>query len=245
MILSIVIPVYNGASGINPLWGVLKPVLGAFNGSSEVIFVDDGSSDGSLDLIKTICCEDSSAAWIQFAENRGQQAAVLCGLRHCRGDWVVTIDDDLQHPPEFIPVLHRTAIEGGFDAVYAVSGESALRPGGRLRDAFFSLLLGKPSGMRIGSYRIFSREAVEHICRAEGRFVYISAELFRGDFYFGTVAITEGGSKPAALPSRYGTFKRFKLYLRLVLWYTPVFRMITRKLIRGGQYDIVATGGAN
>jgi undecaprenyl-phosphate 4-deoxy-4-formamido-L-arabinose transferase len=242
-VVSIIIPVYNGKSGLDALWKRLEPVLASMSCPGEVLFIDDCSTDGSLALIRKICAGSAAAGWASLAENRGQQAAVLCGLRLCRGDWAVTIDDDLQHPPELIPRLYEKAKGGGFDAVYAVPcGHTGT--GARMRDLFFSSLLGKPSGMRIGSFRIFSREAVNHISRGGGRFVYISAELFRGDFrvssfdYQFMQPLVPG-------PSRYGLVRRLWLYIRLVFWYNPAIRFIARRLgaLRKQSYLISETGG--
>jgi len=245
-VLSIIIPVYNGASVLPKFWARLKPVIDQLSCGCEVIFIDDGSFDESLELLKAICSGESNAAWISLAENRGQQTAVLCGLRHSRGDWLLTIDDDLQHPPEFIPILLDKALSGSFDAVYAVAEKGTANTGGRVRDGFFSILLGKPAGLRIGSYRIFSRTAAGHIANAGGRFVYISAELFGGDFRVSSIGYPSP-AEPAAqsLPSRYGTMRRLKLYLTLVLWYTPVIKQITGGLFgrKNHQYDISCTGG--
>lgn len=241
--LSVIIPVFNGEAGLAALYQRLEPVLDSLDDGCEIIFIDDGSSDGSLALIKEICCGSKIAGWASLADNCGQQTAVLCGLRLCRGDRVVTLDDDLQHPPEFIPELLSKAAGGGFDAVYAVPGGSA-NAGGRMRDAFFSVLLGKPEGMKIGSFRIFSRAAVDYICRADSRFVYISAELFSRDFKVTSVNYNPE-SRPIAGPSRYGTLRRLGLYLRLVIWYTPVFRGPVKILTGCGkpQYVIAETGG--
>ena len=115
---SLVVPVYNGRTNLQELVERLSEIL--CQDDYELIFIDDGSTDGSLDEIKRLCAELPRAGWISLAGNYGQQIAVLCGLRHSRGDWIVTLDDDLQHPPEMIPVMLKKA-EAGFDAVYAVS----------------------------------------------------------------------------------------------------------------------------
>ncbi|MBI9109398.1 MAG: glycosyltransferase family 2 protein [Spirochaetales bacterium] len=249
--LSVIIPVYNGGAGLKALWTRLEPVMKALGCPWEVVFVDDGSTDGSIEQIKGICTTEPSSAWVRLAENRGQQAAVLCGFRHCSGDWAVTIDDDLQHPPEFIPALYSEAEEGRFDAVYAVPGNGSGKAGGLIRDGFFSILLGKPAGMKIGSFRILSRAAVDLICAADGRFVYISAELFSGALRIGSIRYpAEPQAALPAQPSRYGTSGRLILYLKLFLWYTPVIRRLTRLLTEGPgivsgcrQYRVADKGG--
>ncbi|HAK47458.1 MAG TPA: hypothetical protein DCO79_16255, partial [Spirochaeta sp.] len=119
-----------------------------------------------------------------------------------------------------------------------------------LRDLFFTLFLKKPVGLRIGSYRIFTRSAANLISRAAQPFVYISAELFRHGL--NAAAISYSKAAPAELPgqSRYSFRARLYLYLRLLRWYMPVIGAISRHAAETAsaagncpQYIIAEKGG--
>ncbi len=99
-LVSIVIPVYNEAANLHALWRRLIPVIDAGNREFEVVFVDDGSSDDSLALLREFAAADARVRVVELARNFGQHSALLAGFRQCRGDIVVTLDADLQNPPE-------------------------------------------------------------------------------------------------------------------------------------------------
>jgi undecaprenyl-phosphate 4-deoxy-4-formamido-L-arabinose transferase len=113
---SIVIPVFNEEANLGPLYARLAPVVDGIYGGAEVIFVDDGSADRSLELLRSLAARDPRVRVISFNRNYGQHAAVMAGFEVTRGDTVVTLDADLQNPPEDIPKLLAKASEG-FDMV--------------------------------------------------------------------------------------------------------------------------------
>src|SRR5438093_10415182 len=97
--VSVVIPVFNEAAGLHALHARLAAVLDALDRSSEVIFVDDGSVDGSLDVLRAIQRRDPRVTVVALARNAGQHAAVLAGFATARGAVVVSLDAALQNPP--------------------------------------------------------------------------------------------------------------------------------------------------
>lgn len=103
--LSIVIPVYNEASNLQELYGRLAAVLKSQNLSYEIILVDDGSKDSSLAKMSELAKKDSKVKVISFSKNFGHMIALSAGLDHAAGEAVITMDADLQHPPELIPEL--------------------------------------------------------------------------------------------------------------------------------------------
>ena len=115
--LSAVIPVYNSAEILPELIRRLEPVLRAESDEFEVLLVDDDSRDDSWNTILKLAAEQPWVRGFRMKRNYGQHNAVLAGLRRARGEVVVTLDDDLQHPPEAIPVLLRKLAEG-YDVVY-------------------------------------------------------------------------------------------------------------------------------
>ncbi|MEW5947541.1 MAG: glycosyltransferase, partial [bacterium] len=117
--VSVVVPVYNGAEILPSLVSRLEPVLYALGAPGELILVNDASGDGSWELIRDMAGGKRWLRGIDLAANRGQQGALLCGIAAARFGVTVTMDDDLQHPPEEIPKLLARLGEG-FDVVYGV-----------------------------------------------------------------------------------------------------------------------------
>lgn len=118
--LSVVIPVYNSRESLRELHERLTKVLSAQADlrEYEIVFVEDGGPDDSWDVIRDIASADAHVRGIRHNRNFGQHNALLAGIRAARGEAIVTIDDDLQHPPEEIPKL-IAALNEGHDVVYA------------------------------------------------------------------------------------------------------------------------------
>jgi glycosyltransferase involved in cell wall biosynthesis len=110
--LAVVIPVFNEAENIGPLTRRLVPVLERVSSSFRVVFVDDGSSDGTLAEMRRVNAEDPRLTGISFSRNFGKEIAIAAGLDHADADAVVIMDADLQHPPEVIEAFVRRWREG-------------------------------------------------------------------------------------------------------------------------------------
>lgn len=116
--ISVIIPAYNEAGNIEVIANRVSEQLEHF-GSYEIIIVDDGSTDSTLDEIKEVSKNDQSVKYISFSRNFGHQKAVKAGLDYAKGDCVISMDADLQHPPELIKELIKKWREG-YDIVYTV-----------------------------------------------------------------------------------------------------------------------------
>ncbi|OGO05669.1 MAG: glycosyl transferase [Chloroflexi bacterium RBG_13_56_8] len=114
---SVVIPVYNEAKNLVDLYEALQDALGELDEVSEFILVDDGSTDGSYEILKELHQRDPRIRVIRLRRNFGQTAAFAAGFDHARGDVVITMDADLQNDPHDIPMLLETMRNGGFDIV--------------------------------------------------------------------------------------------------------------------------------
>ncbi|HJZ38761.1 MAG TPA: glycosyltransferase family 2 protein, partial [Bacteroidales bacterium] len=110
--LSIIIPFYNEEENIELLYQALVPVLQRLNQLWEIVFVDDGSRDKSFEVVKKLSLQDNSIRAISLSRNFGHQVALTAGLQHARGSIVITLDADLQHPPEVIPLMLEKFREG-------------------------------------------------------------------------------------------------------------------------------------
>ncbi|MDH7796481.1 MULTISPECIES: glycosyltransferase family 2 protein [unclassified Beijerinckia] len=162
--ISVVVPMYNEAENLSPLIARLVPVLERCAASFEVVFVDDGSRDNTLDVLRAAHAVDPRLGGISFSRNFGKEVAIAAGLDHARGDAVVIMDADLQHPPEVI----ETFVErwhAGFQNVYAQrtdrEGDSPLRRW--LTEKFYEMfaIFGEtrlPPGA--GDFRLLDRKAV-------------------------------------------------------------------------------------
>lgn len=117
MKLSVVIPIYNERENIPILYRSLSKVLVDFGRPYEILFVDDGSQDGSHAELKALSAQDPSVKLVLFRRNYGQTAAMQAGLQHATGDVLVTLDGDLQNDPTDIPMMVRK-IDEGYDLVH-------------------------------------------------------------------------------------------------------------------------------
>ncbi len=122
--ISIVIPVYNEKANIPVLAGALEKVFDDLKLTYEIIYVDDGSSDGSPEEIGRLHQRNSRVKMISLSRNFGHQVALSAGLDYARGEAVITMDGDMQHPPELIPELVSKWKEG-YDIVYTVRKDVA------------------------------------------------------------------------------------------------------------------------
>lgn len=188
--------------------------------------MDDHSSDGSFGLITTFHKKDNRIRGCRLKENRGQQNAIYCGLSSCSGELIITMDDDGQHPLSRLPDL-LAELEKGWDVVYLVNRDNRrpviLRFGTALTDLFFRLFCAKPSSVEIGSYRIMRRRVLEYFPENTGRFVYISALIFRCRPKQRVCSMRYSpGDKGGLRSSRFSFRGRLKVFLLLFLHYGPL-----------------------
>lgn len=111
-ILSVVVSVYNEEQALKECYTEMKRVLDTLSWDHELIFVNDGSSDGSLEVLKTLASEDQKVKLISFSRNFGHEAAMIAGVDRASGDGVVCMDADLQHPPECLPKIVEKLEQG-------------------------------------------------------------------------------------------------------------------------------------
>jgi glycosyltransferase involved in cell wall biosynthesis len=228
--LSVVVPLYNEEESLIPLSNEIKKAIRPLNMGFEVIFVDDGSKDKSLKVIKDICRQDNRFKYISFRKNYGKSAALHVGFKQVTGDVVITMDADLQDDPnEFSALINK--LEEGYDLV---SGWKKVRHDPfikRQSSKFFNFVTKVMSGIDIHDFncglKAYRREVVENI--------HVYGELHR---YMPVLADWQG-FKISEIPvkhhpRRYGTTKFgisrfFKGFIDLI---TVLFatRYITRPM---------------
>jgi glycosyltransferase involved in cell wall biosynthesis len=175
--LSVTVPVFNEREVLPELYRRLKSVLAQIGVSYEIVFVNDGSTDGSWDVILSLACADPGVKAISLSRNFGHQVAIAAGLDVSNGAAVIVMDADLQDPPELIPALYAKHLEG-FDVVYAKrrtrEGETWWK---RATARAFYRLIRRMTTLEIpvdtGDFRLMSRRVVEQLRRfhEQSRFI--------------------------------------------------------------------------
>ena len=119
MLLSIVVSVYNEEQALASFYQAISRILGTLAWEYELLFVDDGSQDKSAHILERLARSDEQVKVISLSRNFGHEAAMIAGLDHCRGDGVICMDADLQHPPECIPDI-VDLLEQGYQVINMV-----------------------------------------------------------------------------------------------------------------------------
>ena len=168
MEISVVIPCYNSAKSVEELVERISTALQKLNIEYEVILVNDCSQDNTLEITKQLISQYSNIKLIDLMFNVGQFRALYCGLDVSKGKYVVTIDDDLQHPPEEISKLYN-AIKNdeNIDAVFGKYGDKKHSTFRNLGSSFIKFInekiYGKPKDLTMSAFRIMRRELVETV----------------------------------------------------------------------------------
>jgi len=192
MNISVVIPVFNSETTLDALVERLHPVLEQAAESYEVVFVDDGSSDRSWGKISHL---HSRYSWIRgysLMRNYGQNNALLYGIRSARYEIIVTMDDDLQHPPEEIPTLIKTLREG-CDVVYGTPKKEQhgfwRDMASRITKIIMKRAMGVHVARNISSFRIFRSHIKNAFVNYDGPFVSIDVLLTWGTTNFAAIPV--------------------------------------------------------
>lgn len=165
MDISLVVPVYNESENVEPFYGAVKPILEKITNRFEILMIDDGSDDDTLEKICQLTKKDARVRGLSLSRNFGHQIALTAGLDHAIGEAVITMDVDLQHPPELIPSLFAKYKEG-YDIVYTVRKASPdTKIFKHLTSTLFYRIINRLSDTRIESsaadFRLMSRKAAD------------------------------------------------------------------------------------
>src|SRR5262245_49271635 len=165
---SIVVPVYNEQDVLPELYRRLQAARARLHGPTEIIFVNDGSVDGTLAILKTLQFEDKALRIVSLSRNFGHQAAVSAGLCYAEGEAVAVIDGDLQDPPERLPEFFAK-LEDGWDVVYGIRRQRQDPVLKRLSYFLFYRLLHRHAEIDIpldaGDFCAMTRRIVDHLNR--------------------------------------------------------------------------------
>ena len=268
MKISLIIPCYNEEESLNPLYEELKKVTASMPSYDfEMIFVDDGSKDKTLSILKEFAAQDGRITYISFSRNFGKEAAMYAGFCNATGDYTAVMDADMQHPPSLIPEMAKILETGEYDSVAARrttrKGESKIR-------SFFSRsfykVMNKISDARMEQnatdFRLMRREMVDAIIAmsesnrfSKGIFGWVGFKTywlpyenvervagttkwsFRGLLKYSIEGITNFSNAPLKLATWFGTL--FTLCGFAALAYMLIYGAIMGNFI--AQWVIVVT----
>ena len=271
--ISIIIPCYNEEGNIIELYKKIKSVLD--EKKIEFIFIDDNSNDNTLSIIEKLSENDKAVKYVSFSRNFGHQSALRAGLEKASGDCVITMDADLQHPPEVLKSL-LSKWEEGYDIVYTIRKDNAINPFKRMSSAFFYKLSNYFSDVQlkkgsadfrlldkkivdilvndISEYHLFYRGLVSWVGFKQIEIEYNSNKRFTGKtkysfgkmLSFAAIGITSFSVKPLRYAVFLGGFISFiTVIYSIYILYVSIF---TDKTIEGWTSVILSVlfiGGVN
>jgi polyisoprenyl-phosphate glycosyltransferase len=218
---SLVIPVYNSETIVGETVDRIVAFLEGQGWDYELILVNDGSNDCSWDVLRAKALDNPHLLAINLLRNYGQHSAILCGLQNSTGDYVITLDDDLQNPPEEMMRLINKAHEG-HDLVFGRFHEKKhswhRRAGSLLIGKLNERLFDKPKNLVVSNFRILRRDVVDRICSYRTGYPYVSglALMFSANPSNTWVAHQER----AAGKSQYDFIKLAQLVMRILFNYS-------------------------
>ncbi|WP_110956070.1 glycosyltransferase family 2 protein [Anaerosinus massiliensis] len=256
-LISIVVPVFNEQENVKMFYQEVNKYMDSLRYEYELIFIDDGSKDDTAMILKRLAQQDGKVKAIFLARNFGHQVALTCGLDYARGDAVITMDGDLQHPPELLPDLLEKW-EEGFDIVQTVRidtiGVSRLK---KFTSAMFYRLINIMSSVDIiaggSDFRLIDKKVVQtfHCFKEKARFI----RGIIGDMGYRQVQIEFVASERFAGRSKFSPKKMFsfaldgitaysKLPLRFAFYLGLIFGILSFGLTLDVVYTRVFTNDA-
>lgn len=167
-LLSLVVPCYNEEDALPPFYAEACRVLDTMGIEAEFVFVDDGSKDKTLEILRSLASKDLRVRYVSFSRNFGKEAAMFAGLEHAKGDYVATLDADLQDPPSLLPEMLKFLKDEGYDCA---GTRRVTRKGEPLIRSFFARrfysIMRKLSNIEVvdgaRDYRLMTRQFVDAV----------------------------------------------------------------------------------
>ena len=241
MDLSIIIPVFNSASILENLIEKIYKSLGSsnFNKKFEVILINDFSNDRSWEKIKILSKKFSNIRGLNLSENYGQHNAIMAGLNECKGNKIITMDDDLQHPPESIKNIYDE-LEKGYESCYTYYSNRQHHFIKRLiswiNNLVSSYLLNKPFEIYLSSFRGFSRSILLEVIKYKEPSVYLDGLILAATRNISMITVPH--QKRFQGNSNYSFTKLFSLWFDMAInfpiypiRFATVFGLIIKYLI--------------
>lgn len=192
--LSIIIPVYNSQDILSVLVSRIVSAVEKMSDCYEIVLINDGSLDASWQMIQDLSAKYNQIRGINLMRNYGQHNAILCGIRAARFEYLITMDDDLQHPPEEIHKLIQH-IQKGYDVVYGIPHKLVHSPWRNLSSKITKYFLAKVLGISrikyLSAFRVIRRDIRNAFIQFDSPSVIIDALLTWGTENFGIVEVEE------------------------------------------------------
>lgn len=221
-LISVVIPVYRSAEVLEALHARLTKTLDEITEAWEILFVEDASPDDAWRKLEAFAERDPRVRAIQLMRNYGQQRAILCGLAHSTGRYVVTMDDDLQHRPEEIPVLLEAIESSDADVVVGRYHEKKHGPirrmGTRIVKWLAQRIVGVPPTLSLTSFRIVRHEVAHEVSRIQHANPVVGYLLFSVTRRFENVDVHHDAR--ASGSSNYGFLDLLDYFMCMVIDYS-------------------------
>lgn len=222
---SVVIPIYNSEKTLSELIRRLHKTFTSISARYEVVLVDDGSQDKSWEILEKLHKKDKKIKAIQMMRNFGQHTTLMCGFKFIKGDYIITMDDDLQHPPEEIPKLIK-AIKSNPEVDFVIGRAKEKKHsfiqnlGSNFINALYKKTFSIPKDIRSGPFRIIRKEIVEKIIKNKSKNPSVSAILFSISKKAANVPFKH--KKRHYGKSGYDFSKQIALFYNSVLKYTEI-----------------------
>jgi undecaprenyl-phosphate 4-deoxy-4-formamido-L-arabinose transferase len=220
--ITVVIPVYNSENTLYELYERITKTLRSLCADRyEILLIDDGSKDQSFLKMQQLHERDARVKIIRLTENFGQQNALMCGFHYAQGEYIVTLDDDLQHPPEEIKKLVLKLHEG-YDVAFGIPFEKKhsfyRNVGTKMISYLFNKICSKPKYIYVSSFRAIKKEVIKEIIKDKTSFVYLAPIIFRITNHAANVFVRHDARKYGK--SNYNLWKLLKLFVKLVINYS-------------------------
>lgn len=216
--LSIVVPVYRSAQILPQLVDQIHAEMckEGLVDSFELLLVNDASTDSSWEVIRSLALKYTFIKGISLRRNFGQHNAIMAGLNYVNGDFVILMDDDLQHPPNAIGDMVRALTEG-YDVCYTnyLNRQHVIwkKLGSRFNDWVATHLLGKPKGLYLSSFKAIRKEVVEEIVKYDGPYAYIDGLILDVTRFITTIPIEHQARHEGE--GNYNLRRSFSLWLKM------------------------------
>lgn len=220
---SVIIPVYNSEKTLSELIGRIIKVFTENNFSYEILLIDDCSSDNSWNVLKEISETRNNLRLIRLTRNFGQINAILCGFKHSSGDYIITMDDDLQHPPEeILKLINR--IMGGYNVVYGKYEPKHSNYIKNLLSRVFQKLLHRillvPDSIFLSPFAIYKRSVIKNIIEIKTSFAFLYGLVMKTTAASTICDVEVLHHERRTGSSNYNLIKYFKFSLDLIINYS-------------------------
>jgi glycosyltransferase involved in cell wall biosynthesis len=231
-LVSVVVPAFNSESFILVTLARIIRSLESLGNPFELVVVNDGSSDDTWRVLQQLAKVDVRIIAINLLKNYGQHSALMCGLRHSSGQYVVTMDDDLQNPPEEIPRILNFCVEGDFDLVVGEFKEPKKARyrmvGTKFVNRVVTRVFGKPPDLKLSTFRVIRRDVVERVCQSTNPTPYITGELLVAAASVSNLNVRH--DERIVGNSTYSPFRIFELMRRITFSYSIDLLRITCRI---------------